>query len=95
MDAFVTSTADVRIPRILYGTAWKKDDTESLVRAALLHGFRGIDTACQPKHYHEPGVGAGVASFLFPSTSMRPSISLSCSREHDRLECAAKQRLLP
>ena len=64
MDAFVTSTADVRIPRILYGTAWKKDDTESLVRAALLHGFRGIDTACQPKHYHEPGVGAGVASFL-------------------------------
>ena len=64
MDAFVTSTADVRMPRILYGTAWKKDDTESLVRTALLQGFRGIDTACQPKHYHEPGVGAGVASFL-------------------------------
>ena len=64
MDAFVTSAADVRIPRILYGTAWKKDDTESLVRTAFLQGFRGIDTACQPKHYHEPGVGAGVASFL-------------------------------
>ena len=64
MDAFLTSTADVRIPRILYGTAWKKDDTESLVRTALLLGYRGIDTACQPKHYHEPGVGAGVASFL-------------------------------
>ena len=64
MDAFVTSTADVRMPRILYGTAWKKDDTESLVRTALLHGYRGVDTACQPKHYHEPGVGAGVASFL-------------------------------
>ena len=27
-------------------------------------GFRGIDTACQPKHYHEPGVGAGVAACL-------------------------------
>jgi diketogulonate reductase-like aldo/keto reductase len=64
MEAFVTSTADVRSPRILYGTAWKKDDTESLVRTALLLGYRGIDTACQPKHYHEPGVGAGVASFL-------------------------------
>jgi diketogulonate reductase-like aldo/keto reductase len=64
MDAFVTSTADVRSPRILYGTAWKKEDTESLVRTAILQGFRGIDTACQPKHYHEPGVGAGVASFL-------------------------------
>jgi diketogulonate reductase-like aldo/keto reductase len=64
MDAFVTSTADVRSPRILYGTAWKKDDTESLVRTALQQGFRGIDTACQPKHYNEAGVGAGVASFL-------------------------------
>lgn len=69
MDAFVTSNADVRIPRILYGTAWKKDDTESLVRTALLHGYRGIDTACQPKHYHEPGVGAGVASFLDETAS--------------------------
>jgi diketogulonate reductase-like aldo/keto reductase len=64
MDAFVTSTADVRSPRILYGTAWKKDDTEGLVRTALMQGFRGIDTACQPKHYNEAGVGAGVASFL-------------------------------
>ena len=49
-------------PGILYGTAWKKDDTESLVKTAILQGFRGIDTACQPKHYHEPGVGAAVAS---------------------------------
>ena len=64
MDTFVTSTADVRSPRILYGTAWKKDDTESLVQTALLQGFRGIDTACQPKHYNEAGVGAGVASLL-------------------------------
>src|SRR5580698_2627058 len=64
MDTFVTSTADVRSPRILYGTAWKKDDTEGLVRTALMQGFRGIDTACQPKHYNEAGVGAGVASFL-------------------------------
>jgi diketogulonate reductase-like aldo/keto reductase len=64
MDAFISSTAGVRIPRVLYGTAWKKDDTESLVRTALLQGFRGIDTACQPKHYNEAGVGAGVSSFL-------------------------------
>jgi diketogulonate reductase-like aldo/keto reductase len=62
MDAFVISTAGVRSPRILYGTAWKKQDTERLVRTAILQGYRGIDTACQPKHYHEPGVGAGVAA---------------------------------
>jgi diketogulonate reductase-like aldo/keto reductase len=64
MDTFVISTADVRSPRILYGTAWKKDETESLVRTAILQGFRGIDTACQPKHYHEAGVGAGLRGTL-------------------------------
>ncbi|MHB0970365.1 MAG: aldo/keto reductase family protein [Thermoanaerobaculia bacterium] len=49
------------VPAILYGTAWKKDRTESLVRTALAAGFRGIDTANQRKHYHEAGVGAAIA----------------------------------
>jgi len=49
---------------ILYGTAWKQDDTERLVRHAIEAGFRGIDTACQPKHYNEAGVGAGIAACL-------------------------------
>jgi len=47
-------------PGILYGTAWKKNETERLVRLAIQSGFRGIDTACQPKHYDESGVGTGV-----------------------------------
>ncbi len=64
MAGFITSAAGLRVPGILYGTAWKKDDTASLVGTAIREGFRGIDTACQPKHYHEPGVGAGVASCL-------------------------------
>jgi diketogulonate reductase-like aldo/keto reductase len=64
MENFVTSIAGVRTPGILYGTAWKKSDTESLVHQALRLGFRGIDTACQPKHYDEPGVGAGMAAYL-------------------------------
>ncbi|MGB6449388.1 MAG: aldo/keto reductase [Steroidobacteraceae bacterium] len=62
----VTSAAGVRIPGILYGTAWKKGDTERLVAAAVAQGFRGIDTACQPRHYDEPGVGAGIAACLGP-----------------------------
>ncbi|KAJ1487951.1 NADP-dependent oxidoreductase domain-containing protein [Baffinella frigidus] len=49
-------------PAIVYGTAWKKDKTEDLVfEAVKTAGFRGIDTACQPKHYFEPGVGAAIA----------------------------------
>ena len=51
-------------PRIIYGTAWKKADTAALVELALRRGFRCIDTACQPKHYHEAGVGEGVAACL-------------------------------
>jgi len=59
MEWFI-STAGVRVPKIIYGTAWKKSATQSLVAQALKHGFRGIDTACQPKHYEEPGVGAAL-----------------------------------
>jgi diketogulonate reductase-like aldo/keto reductase len=45
------------IPPVIYGTAWKKERTAELVEKAILNGFKGIDTACQPKHYYEPGVG--------------------------------------
>jgi len=61
---FITSVAGVQVPRIIYGTAWKQADTERLVRLAIHQGFRGIDTACQPKHYDEAGVGAGVSASL-------------------------------
>ena len=61
---FLTSPVGVRIPRIIYGTAWKKDRTAALVEQAIGMGFRGIDTACQPKHYNEAGVGDGVAACL-------------------------------
>lgn len=51
------------VPGLIYGTAWKQERTQALVEQALALGFRGIDTACQPKHYHEPGVGAGLAAW--------------------------------
>ncbi len=52
---------DVRVPRFLYGTAWKEDRTESLTTLALGMGFRGIDTANQRKHYFEAAVGKAIA----------------------------------
>jgi diketogulonate reductase-like aldo/keto reductase len=48
------------LPPIIYGTAWKKAATQDLVVKAVLQGFTGIDTACQPKHYNEPAVGAAL-----------------------------------
>jgi diketogulonate reductase-like aldo/keto reductase len=53
---------NVRMPRILYGTAWKQDTTAHWVEAALRAGFAGIDTAGQPRHYDEAAVGAGIAA---------------------------------
>jgi diketogulonate reductase-like aldo/keto reductase len=64
LDRFILSNSKVRVPRIIYGTAWKKAATEKLVSLAIKNGFRGIDSACQPKHYDETGVGAGVAASL-------------------------------
>ena len=63
-DVTTTTAARVRSPGIIYGTAWKGADTERLVTTAIGLGFRGIDTACQPKHYDEAGAGAGVAAGL-------------------------------
>jgi diketogulonate reductase-like aldo/keto reductase len=61
---FFTSAYGVRMPPIIYGTAWKKERTAALVEQAISLGFRGIDTACQPKHYNESGVGDGIAVCL-------------------------------
>ena len=51
-------------PYLIYGTAWKKDETAKHVAEAIRSGFRFIDTACQPKHYNEPLVGDGIVTAL-------------------------------
>ena len=51
----------IDLPKIIYGTAWKKEQTTRLVVEAIENGFRAIDTACQPKHYDEKRVGDALA----------------------------------
>jgi diketogulonate reductase-like aldo/keto reductase len=48
------------IPKLIYGTAWKKAQTAECVYRALKTGFRGVDTAAQPRHYQENLVGDGI-----------------------------------
>ena len=55
---------DIRQHLSFYGTAWKKEATKGHVLNALRSGFRGIDTATQPRHYYQPGVGDAVAEAL-------------------------------
>ena len=66
----------VRIPALVYGTAWKEERTASLVRAALEAGFRGIDTANQRKHYHEAAVGEAVHGALRAGALARDDLFL-------------------
>lgn len=47
-------------PTLIYGTAWKKQSTSELVYQAIKSGFRGVDTAGQPRHYREDLVGSGI-----------------------------------
>lgn len=72
----VLSAAGVQMPRIIYGTAWKKQATAGLVELALRTGFRGIDTACQPKHYDERGVGDGIAAAIQAGVLTREQLYL-------------------
>lgn len=71
-----TGASVMPIPPLLYGTAWKKQKTEELVRLAVETGFRGIDTACQPKHYYEKGVGDALAKLYEDGIVTRNDIFL-------------------
>jgi diketogulonate reductase-like aldo/keto reductase len=60
----------VQVPRLVYGTAWKEDDTRRLTALALHTGFRGIDTANQRRHYHESAVGEAIAASGIPRSQL-------------------------
>ena len=47
----------------------EENATAGFVQKALEMGFMGLDTACQPKHYNEPGVGEGLRRFLIRGKS--------------------------
>lgn len=52
------------IPDVIYGTAFKFDNTAHLVETALRAGFRGIDTAGSSHAYREALVGDGIAAAM-------------------------------
>ena len=71
-----SSSPSASIPNLLYGTAWKKERTAELVELAIRTGFRGIDTACQPRHYNEAGVGEAVLKLTTEGVIKRSDIFL-------------------
>src|SRR5207302_11298915 len=71
-----SSIDGVRVPRFLYGTAWKEDETQRLTELALRQGFRGIDTANQRRHYDEAAVGRAVAAAVASGLVARDDLFL-------------------
>lgn len=65
MPAEVIEIDGVRVPRFLYGTAWKEDETRRLTELALRSGCRGIDTANQRRHYFEAAVGEAIQAAIY------------------------------
>lgn len=63
-------------PRIIYGTAWKEAASSALTRRAILAGYRAIDTANQPRHYNEAGVGEGVQAAMHEAGLARDELFL-------------------
>lgn len=64
------------LPRLIYGTAWKKDDTNPLVHLALSTGFRALDTAAQPRHYAEHHVASALRTASLQGVVHRSDIFL-------------------
>ncbi|KAH8778677.1 NADP-dependent oxidoreductase domain-containing protein [Diaporthe sp. PMI_573] len=62
--------------RLIYGTAWKKDDTDKLVYCALEAGFRAISTAAQPENYEEALVAQGVGRAINAGVVPRRDVSI-------------------
>jgi diketogulonate reductase-like aldo/keto reductase len=68
--------AGIRVPRFLYGTAWKEDETQPLTELARRQGFRVIDAANQRRHYGEAAVGRAVAAVLSDGLVAREDLFL-------------------
>jgi diketogulonate reductase-like aldo/keto reductase len=66
----------VRVPRLLYGTAWKEGETRRLTGLALQAGFRGIDTANQRRHYDEDAVGRAITEAIASGLVAREGLFL-------------------
>jgi diketogulonate reductase-like aldo/keto reductase len=84
-DHTLLGSTATRMPKLIYGTAWKADKTADLVYNAIRAGFRGIDTAAQPKHYQEAGAASGVRRAIAESIVTRDDLFVSISSCDDSM----------
>eukprot|EP00747_Dinoflagellata_sp_TGD_P114599 gnl/TRDRNA2_/TRDRNA2_171960_c3_seq1.p1 gnl/TRDRNA2_/TRDRNA2_171960_c3~~gnl/TRDRNA2_/TRDRNA2_171960_c3_seq1.p1 ORF type:complete len:453 (-),score=67.49 gnl/TRDRNA2_/TRDRNA2_171960_c3_seq1:78-1436(-) len=73
LSDFVTTSAGVKMPRVIYTTVLQKESVEDQVQRAVRAGFVGIQTANQERDYNIRGVGAALSK-LFDSGVARDSL---------------------
>lgn len=72
-----------KVPKLLYGTAGKKEKTEEYVFEALESGFRGLDSANMLRHYNEASAALGLHRF-------KANVFMYCGTHHkDLVNCPA------
>ena len=72
----IAEISGVQVPRFLYGTAWKENETQRLTQLAVQQGFRGVDTANQRRHYHEAAVGQAISAVIETGLVVREDLFL-------------------
>lgn len=96
----ITTHNGIPIPNFMYGTAWKKADTDRYVQAAVQAGFRAIDTANQLMHYDEAQVGEALSALakqgitrdqLFLQTKFTPVSGQDHRTPYDPMAPVGKQ----
>jgi diketogulonate reductase-like aldo/keto reductase len=76
MPAETLSINGIQVPRFLYGTAWKENETQRLTELAIKQGFRGVDTANQRRHYYEAAVGQAIRASISEELVSRKDLFL-------------------
>jgi diketogulonate reductase-like aldo/keto reductase len=74
MTECIRQVGGVTVPTLLYGTAWKEEQTADVVAQALRMGFRGLDTANQRRHYREAEVGRALLAEVEGGTLCREDV---------------------
>jgi diketogulonate reductase-like aldo/keto reductase len=80
-----SQVCDPKMPGMIYGTAWKENDTALLTYEALRSGFRGVDTAPQRENYREELVGEGIRKVISEGLIKRSDLYV-CTRLGSCLE---------
>lgn len=70
------------VPELIYGTAFKFDETAVLVEAAIQAGFRAVDTSANKPQYRESLVAEGIAATINNGLVTRSELYVRITSRH-------------